>query len=343
MTLRTEAGYNNPPVVSDAFGAAGDGRSVTADVLSAGHVEGPPPARPAAPTTPTGPFEDLVVAEVYAPAGITTRIDGGKITVERAEQPMVVPFRVEDADGGAATGSLYVPAANSGLPYVEPDALIRLKPGQQREVDLADYVVNPSGGPISFTLKSRMWASPQTKLDAAVTDDDTFRVCAAASYAGPGAVVFEVTTGTSVDDPDGIKAILSVPVQVGETRPILRCPERPHRGGAGRVGAHRHRRAVPRLDGRPAQAAGLEWTADFDDESDDGLSAATPDDGVVEVTRRDVGRARRRRHPPGRGRQQHPRRDPHPRHPHAAAVARADPGLRRSKPARPRPSTWPAT
>ena len=36
VTLRTAKGYNNPPIVSDAFGSAGDGTSVTADVLSAG-------------------------------------------------------------------------------------------------------------------------------------------------------------------------------------------------------------------------------------------------------------------------------------------------------------------
>ena len=164
---------------------------------------------------------------------------------------MVVPFRVEDADGGAATGSLYVPAADSGLPFVDPDALITLKPGQKRDVDLDDYVTNPSGGPVAFTLKSRIWASPLTRLDATVTADGGFRVSAAASYSGPGAVVFEVTTGTSVDDPDGVKAILSVPVQVGETRPILRCPEDPidvPQAESVRidVGA-----AVPRLDRRP--------------------------------------------------------------------------------------------
>ncbi len=54
VTLRTQAGYNNPPVVSDAFGAVGDGRSVTADVLTAGSPA-TTRAPPAAPTTPTGP------------------------------------------------------------------------------------------------------------------------------------------------------------------------------------------------------------------------------------------------------------------------------------------------
>ena len=196
LTLHTQEGYNNPPVVSDAFGAVGDGRSVTADVLSAGPVvDGAVSGSSSGAYDPDGPFEDLVVADVYAPAGIATRIVGGQVTVERGDQPMVVPFRVEDADGGAATGSLYVPAADSGLPFVEPDALIKLKPGQKVEAKLADYVTNPSGGPLSFTLKSRMWPSPATKLDAAVTGDGAFTVRAAASYAGPGAVVVEVTTG----------------------------------------------------------------------------------------------------------------------------------------------------
>ncbi len=284
VTLRTQEGYNNPPVVSDAFGAAGDGRSVTADVLSAGPVvDGAPSGSTSGAYDPDGPSEDLVVADVYAPPGITTRIEGGRVTVERAEQPMVVPFRVEDADGGAATGSLYVPAADSGLPFVEPDALIRLKAGVKREVDLSDYVSNPSGGQVSFTLKSRMWASPSTKLDAAVIDEDRFRLEAAASYAGPGAVVFEVTTGASVDDPEGIKAILSVPVQVGETRPILRCPADPIDVAQAEsvridVGALCH---VWTTD--PEQVAGLEWSAVFDEESDSGLSA-TVDGGVVEVS-----------------------------------------------------------
>ena len=61
-------GYNNPPVVSDAFGAVGDGRSVTADVLSAGPVvDGAVSGSSSGAYDPDGPFEDLVVADVYAP------------------------------------------------------------------------------------------------------------------------------------------------------------------------------------------------------------------------------------------------------------------------------------
>ena len=91
VTLRTAKGYNNPPIVSDAFGAAGDGSSITADVLSAGTQTS---GSTSGAYDPDGPFEDLRVAEVYAPEGIATRIDGGKVTVERARA----------ADGGAVPG-----------------------------------------------------------------------------------------------------------------------------------------------------------------------------------------------------------------------------------------------
>jgi hypothetical protein len=280
ITLRTQEGYNNPPIVSDAFGTAGDGRSVTADVLSAGTATN---GSASGAYDPDGPFEELVVADVYAPEGISTRIQGGRVTVERAQGPMVVPFRVEDGDGGAATGSLYVPAADSGQPYVDPDAVIRLQPGQRLRAVLSDYVVNPSGGPLRFTLKSRMWASPETKLQASVTGDETFDVRAGASYEGPGAVVFEVTTGTRVDDPDGIRGILSVPVQVGVTKPILRCPDDP---------IDVPQAEFVRIDvaalchvwtAAPGDVGELVWSAEFDEESAAGLSAGAPEDSVVQV------------------------------------------------------------
>jgi hypothetical protein len=283
LTLHTQAGYNNPPVVSDAFGAAGDGSSVTVDVLNAATTAGGSGSTSGA-YDPDGPADGLRVAQVYAAPGVATTINGGRITVQRTDQPMVVPFRVEDADGGAATGSLYVPAAAAGLPFVKPNAQITVRPGGSVTGRLGDYVVNPSGGPLAVTLKSRIWSSPATQVDAQITGDGTFRVSAARAYAGPGAVVFEVTTGASVVDPKGTKAVVSVPVQVGTTRPILRCPTDPIQ--------------VPQADSvrvdlaalchvwtaDPAQAADLTWSARFDPGSA-GLVAGTPDNtGSLQVS-----------------------------------------------------------
>lgn len=221
VTLRVVDPYDNPPVVPDAYGrdASGatggaDSGQVTVDVLAEAY-------------DPDGPKDQLRVTEVATPPGVPpAQVDGSTITVARGATPLVVPFRVEDGDGGAATASLYVPPAASALPYVAGDALIELEPGQREELSLEDYVVNPAGGPVSFTLRDQIWGAPGG-VSASIVDDTTFEVGAADDYTGPGAVSFEVTTGEGVDDPTGVRTILTVPVQVGETKPVLRCPADP--------------------------------------------------------------------------------------------------------------------
>ncbi|MGH3347473.1 MAG: fibronectin type III domain-containing protein, partial [Nocardioides sp.] len=269
VTVRTAEPYNNPPVAFDAFGSADDGDSVEVDVLETAY-------------DPDGPSEDLVVAEVLPPAGVRAEVEGSTITVVRGPQPMVVPFRVEDADDGATTASLYVPPASNGLPYVEADGLIQVDPGESVDADLDDYVVNPSGGPVQFTLKNRIWPSPLGSVGATVTDDGTFRVEAAGDYEGPGAVTFEVTTGSGVDDPDGRTAILTVPVQVGEERPFLRCPTEPLEIPQGSAMEIDVASVCHAWTADPADADDLEFTADWQS-SLDGLSIVEPEGAVIEI------------------------------------------------------------
>ena len=269
VTVRTAEPYNNPPVAFDAFGDADDGDSVEVDVLETAY-------------DPDGPSGALVVAEVLPPSGVMATVDGSTITVVRGEQPVVVPFRVEDADGGATTASLYVPPADNGLPYVEADGLIEVDPGEAVEADVGDYVVNPSGGPLSFTLKNRIWPSPLGSVGATITGDDTFRVEAAQNYEGPGAVTFEVTTGSGVDDPDGRTAILAVPVQVGEGRPFLRCPTEPLLIPQGSTLDIDVASVCHAWTADPADADDLVFTADWES-SLDGLSIVEPEGAVIEV------------------------------------------------------------
>lgn len=211
VTLRTQQGYNNPPVVFDAYGTDPTGganaHQVSVDVLKGAY-------------DPDGPTSALKVSSVQAPAGIATEVSGGTVTIDRAARPMVVPFVVTDADGGAATAELYVPPKGDATPYVRAGGLIRLDPGATAGEKLADYVVNPAGGPVSFTLKDRIWAAPADDLSASITGDGSFSVHAASGYQGPGSVSFEVTTGP-------VTTILTVPVQVGSTKPVLRCPSDP--------------------------------------------------------------------------------------------------------------------
>lgn len=215
VTLTVVPGFNNPPVVFDAFGSTGNGDTVTTDVLRTAY-------------DPDGPRDDLRISQVLVPHGVRADVvQGSRTRISRERHPIVVPFVVSDGDGGETTASLYVPASSGGRPYVKPNALIRVKPDGSYAGKLSDLVVNPSGGPLRITSATRVWASPQPGLDSVVTGKDTFRLDAEHGYTGPGGFAFEVTTATGVNAQNsakGVKAVLTVPVQVGEDKPILRCP-----------------------------------------------------------------------------------------------------------------------
>ena len=61
---------------------------------------------------PDGSADDLRVTDVFVPVGVPPAevVDGRRSPWRVATSRWSCPFRVEDADGGAATASLYVPA-----------------------------------------------------------------------------------------------------------------------------------------------------------------------------------------------------------------------------------------
>ncbi len=93
---------------------------------------------------------------------------------------------------------------------------------------------------------------------------------------------FEVTTGTSVDDPDGRTAILTVPVQVGEERPVLRCPETPIEIPQGTVLELDIASVCHAWTADPEDADDLVFVADWET-SVDGLSIIEPEGAVIEI------------------------------------------------------------
>jgi hypothetical protein len=262
LKVRPADEFKNPPVVYDAFGQVDDSESVSVNVLEGAY-------------DPDGTIADLKVTKVYGTEGEPTVNAGGDtIKVNRGPNPIVVPFRVEDADGAAASASLYVPPTGSGIPYVKPDALIELSEGGSAKGNLKDYVVNPSGGALRLTGRESVSASP-AELETQRSGDDSFEISARDGYRGPGALLLEVTTATNEagnEDPqdptDGYTALLSIPVQVGDDTPVLTCPQTTIPIAAGKVYDLdiASRCNVWTLD--PADAAHLDyegtWTQDLD-------------------------------------------------------------------------------
>ncbi len=287
-TLRLAEPFNNPPVVFDAYGTPADAGAVDEGDVDRGDVDGEGDAATVTVDVldtaydPDGAPEDLVVAQVFAPQGVVARTRGSRVTIERGDQPRVVPFRVKDADGGSATASVYVPPLAGSAPYVLPGAAIELDPGATEKLDLRDYVADPGGAEVSFTLRDRIWSSPAASIGSRITGDHAFELTAQPGYEGPGAVVFEVTDGRSADDPDGVLALLSVPVQVGTTAPVLRCPDEPVEIAQDRTLAIDVASYCHVWTADPDDVAGLSFDADWE-ASVEGLVIVRPSGPSIEV------------------------------------------------------------
>lgn len=215
LTIRSQAGYNNPPVVRDAFGQlSGRGDTVTVDVLTTAY-------------DPDGSSSDLKVVKVStAPGAPPARVQpDGKVTLRLEAHPQVVPFEVADKDGGRSTASIYVPA-DSGQPRVVSGATIEVDPGGKTTVDLSRVAVAPSGKTLTLGLRRNLIAAPSGQLAVEAVDDHTLRVTSLdPDYTGPGAVTFEVKDAASYAK--ATTAVLTVPVQVGRPTPVFRCPTTP--------------------------------------------------------------------------------------------------------------------
>lgn len=275
MTLSTGPGVENPPVVFDAYGTTEDGEVAEADVLEGAY-------------DPDGDVADLTVAQAYGGQDVT--IEGSTLRVVRGPEPKVVPFRVEDADGSVASASLYVPATGTGLPYVKPDALIKLKTDGSFTGEIGDFVVNPSGGEMRLTPGRRAATATPAQLSGGAEDEQSFTVSSSDGYRGPGAALVEVTTALDAagnEDPlsaeDGATALLSIPVQVGDDTPFFSCNQAPLTLTPGQEVALDLTSVCEVQTIDPRDVYGLEYTAAWDQEDAD-IRLGGVEGSVVRVT-----------------------------------------------------------
>lgn len=276
MTLTTAADFNNPPIVYDAFGRADDSGSVVVDVLEGAY-------------DPDGDAGDLEVSDVWGDP--SARITGSsQVRADRGEEPKVLPFEVTDGDGAASVASVYIPATGNGLPYVLPDAQIRIDSGDSMTGRISDYVAAPDGADVRLASGRRSYSASPSSLQVGPEGDNRFTLSSAPGFRGPGALLVEVTTATDASGnedswtvDDGVTAVLSIPVQVGDDAPILECPSTTVPISAGQdydLDVSTFCKVVT-ID--PRDAAGLAYTAEWS-QPIDGVSAGAPEGSVVPVT-----------------------------------------------------------
>ena len=280
MTLQTAADYNNPPIVYDAFGRADDSGSVVVDVLEGAY-------------DPDGDAGDLRVTRVSGDDSARV-VDGAQVRADRGPAPKVLPFEVRDADGAAAVASVYIPPTGNGLPYVLPDALVELDPGESVTRKLDDLVAAPDGADVRLAAGRRSYSASPADLQVGADDASTFTLTAPADFRGPGAVLVKVTSAKDASGnedttttADGATVLLSIPVQVGDDKPSLQCPSTVLPIAAGQrfdldIATFCK---VYTLD--PRDAVGLDYSAAWS-QALDGVDVGSPDGSVVPVSADDT-------------------------------------------------------
>jgi len=173
---------------------------------------------------PNGRDRDLLISTV-GPEADRGAVDqsGGTVTVTPGDERFAVAYRVTDPDDPrlTATAFIVVPPATGDAaaerpPYIRPDLEQQVvEMNGEIEWDLADVVVVPTGRPPILTEASAVRAS-DADGSPLVVDGDTIRYAPADDFRGQASIVFEVTDGSSGDDPNGNVALLTMPITVGD-------------------------------------------------------------------------------------------------------------------------------
>ncbi|WP_051451648.1 fibronectin type III domain-containing protein [Actinospica robiniae] len=215
ITVHGQNGYLNPPSALPAY-ATPQPKQTTITVDVADDI-----------STPDGSATGLTVTQVFNAPKAT--IDGTKIVIPVTAAAQTLACQVRDGAGATTIGRIYVSAPSAGAPYAKPGSLISVDAGGTKTVNLADYVADPAGKPLRLTTVDEIWAAPVTGLKAAPQGTNGLVLTALSGYTGPASVTFQVTDGSSLTDPHGVFAVITIPVQVGPETPVLHCPSDPVR------------------------------------------------------------------------------------------------------------------
>ncbi len=211
ITVIGQEGFKNPPHIQDQTATVDGHPTSTVDVLKTAY-------------DPDGDSSKLRVTSVDDAAA---SIHGGSVVVPVTDHPQAIPYEVTDESGAVSAAVIYVPAQGVGGPYLKPGALITVRKNTAATVPLSDYIADARGRTVRLTTTDRMWASPSAELSVAAKGDQQLRLTPTKDYVGPAAVTVEVTDGSSLSDPQGIRQLISIPVQIGPETPVIRCPSDP--------------------------------------------------------------------------------------------------------------------
>ncbi|GAA5194266.1 Ig-like domain-containing protein [Arthrobacter gyeryongensis] len=137
----------------------------------------------------------------------------GTVIVKLTDDAQIIPYTVTDVDNLTSTAFILVPGLKDQSPALKSSTPLEIVSGQQLTMNLKDLVVVRPGKTPRITQDSKVQAIASNGSPL-VKDGSTLVFTSADDYSGPAAVSFEVTDGTSVDDPDGRMALLTLSINV---------------------------------------------------------------------------------------------------------------------------------
>lgn len=139
-----------------------------------------------------------------------------RITVTVGDKRQIVPFAVINPDDPAIVSYafLWVPGYDDALPQVNRKARpLTVASESTLVIPLNDNVIAIGGKKVRLTDSTTVRAT-HSDGSSLIVDDQTLSFRSADKYFGPASISFEVTDGTSADDPDGRHATLVLPINV---------------------------------------------------------------------------------------------------------------------------------
>jgi predicted secreted protein len=147
-----------------------------------------------------------------------SRVEKGELAVTLAADDQVVVYELRDGERNTSYGFAFVSGTDTVPPVIDTRAElpVTVKAGKSVDLDLGNYVLVRAGRTPILTLGDRVVAAPYAGA-AIATDDDSIRFTAPKDASGAAAVTFEVTDGTSLNDPTGLVSMLTIPVDIEAT------------------------------------------------------------------------------------------------------------------------------
>ena len=153
-------------------------------------------------------------------ADLSLAVDGdvqadaqGVLRVEIGEKRQLIGYTVTDEDDGVARAFVHVPGIEDLRPTLISTDAVEVRSGETIELPLDEHVRATDGRDLMLTDPDLIQAQHADGSPLFI-DEHTLVYTSVDDYVGSDAISFEVTDGSSIDDPAGRKSTLSIPLTV---------------------------------------------------------------------------------------------------------------------------------